>query len=255
MPPVEIIAHRGASFDAPENTLAAVELAWQQAADAVEIDCRLTEDGQIIVIHDRNTRRTSGESLRVDKQPFKKLRHLDVGLWKGPQFAGEPLPLLSEVIGSVPVGRRLFIEVKCGPEIIPPLTELLCSGGPLDRFVVISYDRQVVGQIKEQLPAVSALLIGRCGIRASATGSTIAKLIEIARDCKLDGLDLDAACRIDAEVLDAIQKAGLACYCWCVDEPSRAAQLIALGVKGITTNRPGLLREQLTEELMDPERD
>jgi glycerophosphoryl diester phosphodiesterase len=86
---LEIIAHRGASFDAPENTLASVHLAWQQHADAVEIDCRLSADGQIVVIHDAHTGRVAGRSLGIAETPYDQLRQLDCGRWKGPQWAGQ----------------------------------------------------------------------------------------------------------------------------------------------------------------------
>src|SRR5438128_11840999 len=85
----ELIAHRGASHDAPENTLAAVQLAWQQHADAVEVDVRISRDGQLVVIHDDNTLRTGKAARKVSDETLAELRSLDVGRWKGRQWSGE----------------------------------------------------------------------------------------------------------------------------------------------------------------------
>src|SRR5688572_31257071 len=79
---VEIVAHRGASFDAPENTVAAIKLAWEQKADASEFDIYLTKDGKIAVIHDKDTMRTAGVQKLVAESTLEELRKLDVGKWK-----------------------------------------------------------------------------------------------------------------------------------------------------------------------------
>ena len=89
---VEIVAHRGASADAPENTLASVKLAWKQHADAVEIDVYLTRDGKIVVIHDKNTKRTTGVDALVVRKSLKELRSLDAGSWKDPASGARSFP-------------------------------------------------------------------------------------------------------------------------------------------------------------------
>src|SRR5439155_19827959 len=104
-PKVEIIAHRGASWDAPENTVAAINLAWKQKADASEFDVFLSKDGKIIVIHDKDTKRVAGVDKQVIDQTFDELRQLDVGKWKGPNFAGEKIPTLAEMLATVPKGK------------------------------------------------------------------------------------------------------------------------------------------------------
>src|SRR3954468_15593010 len=116
-----IIAHRGASRDAPENTLAAVRLAWAQHADAVEIDVHLTRDGRLAVIHDPDTQRTTGVPRIVAQSTFAELSELDAGAWKNARFAGEKIPALEDVLAVVPDGKRLFVEIKGGPEVVPEL--------------------------------------------------------------------------------------------------------------------------------------
>ena len=126
---MEIVAHRGASFDAPENTVAAIKLAWEQKADAAEFDVFLSKDGKIVVMHDPNTKRIGGVDRKVVDQTLAELRKLDVGRWKDARFAGERMPTLEEMLATVPAGKRVFIEVKCGPEIVPELDRVLKASG------------------------------------------------------------------------------------------------------------------------------
>ena len=122
---VEIVGHRGASYDAPENTLASIRLAWQQQADAVEFDVWQSKDGQIVLLHDKDTKRTAGVEGKVDERTYAELSRLDVGSWKSPEFAGEKIATLSEALKLTPAGKRVFIEVKCGPEVVPELKRVL----------------------------------------------------------------------------------------------------------------------------------
>ncbi len=118
-PPVSplVVAHRGASHDAPENTLPAFRLAWEQGADAIEGDFFLTKDGHIVCTHDRMTGRLNPGKvkLQVADSTLAELQALDVGSWKGETWRGERMPTLAEVFATVPAGKRILIEVKCGP--------------------------------------------------------------------------------------------------------------------------------------------
>ena len=120
-----LISHRGASYDAPENTLAAINLAWERNTDAVEIDVHLTKDNRIVVIHNPNTWQTSSKYRCVKKQTLKKLKKLDVGKYKGEQWKNERIPLLEEVLETVPENKKLYIEIKCSTEIFPKLKSVL----------------------------------------------------------------------------------------------------------------------------------
>src|SRR6516225_8007886 len=124
---LEITAHRGASWDAPENTLAAVELAWRQGADAVEVDFRLTRDGHIVASHDDSTQRIAGVDVRVHESSLAELRELDFGGWKGAEFAGEPIPTFDELLATLPPGKRFYVEIKCGAEIAELLATAISS--------------------------------------------------------------------------------------------------------------------------------
>ena len=126
---VEIIAHRGASYDAPENTLEAVRLAWSQKADAVEVDVFLSKDGEVVLHHDATTKKLAGVDRKVVDQSYAELRQLDVGAWKGDQWYGVRIPKLDDVLATIPEGKRIFVEVKCGPEIIPALAKSFRQSG------------------------------------------------------------------------------------------------------------------------------
>src|SRR5690606_17417748 len=119
------VAHRGASYTAPENTLAAFDLAWQEGADGVEGDFRLTADGHIVCMHDANTERTAGQRLVVAESTLVELKSLDVGTWKHARYADERVPTLAEVLDTVPDGKLFFVELKTGPEIVAPLKQVL----------------------------------------------------------------------------------------------------------------------------------
>src|SRR4051812_29446250 len=123
---VPMVAHRGESHDAPENTLASFDLAWSRGDEAAELDIHLTKDGKLIVSHDPDTKRLpeGGVELVIKDHTADELRKLDVGSWKDPKFAGQRLPLLDEVLARLPAdpSRRQLIEVKVGPEAIPELT-------------------------------------------------------------------------------------------------------------------------------------
>ena len=150
---VEIIAHRGASHDAPENTLASVQLGWERNADAVEVDVYLSKDGKIVVIHDENTKRTTGHDGLVHKMTWAQLWKLDAGNWKNKKFKGEPIPLLSQLLETIPNGKYLVIEIKCGPEIIQPLVALLKkTKTPPSKTTIISFSFEVVTAAKKQFP-------------------------------------------------------------------------------------------------------
>ena len=242
------LPHRGASHDAPENTLAAVDHAWHLETDAVEIDCRLTQDGKIAILHDPDTRRTAGHALSVASHSLADLQTLDVGSWKGARFGGERIPSLSEVIATMPAKKRLFIEVKCGPEILPALiAELHNSGKSVNQFVVISYSLQVVSGVKQALPDVTAMLVARFDRQGGqAEPATVEQLVDLAASHGLDGLDLHSRGPFEEQTAFMLASRQLKFYVWTIDEPDEARRLIELGVQGIATNRPGWLREQLS---------
>lgn len=250
---VDVVAHRGASFDAPENTLAAERLAWQQGADAVETDIHLSKDGRIIVCHDKTAKRTAGRDAAIASLTFDELRGLDVGSWKDPKFAGEKMPTLDEQIALIPAGKRMLVEIKVGPEIVPELQRCLQRTGASEKNItVISFNYAALQAVRQALPRLRTLyLVGfklpdeKAKDPKAKKQPTLDEIIAQARAAKLTGLDLQHTWPLTPADVGKIKAAGLELHVWTVDEVVVAQHWMELGVASITTNRPGWLREQL----------
>lgn len=244
---MDIIAHRGASFDAPENTLAAIHLGWKQQADAVEIDVQFSKDGHVVVIHDDNTRKTAGVRKKVSAQAIGELQALDVGRWKDPKWAGERIPTLAQALAAVPDGKRLFVEIKCGPECIPKFVDdFKGSGRKPKQIVPIGFSLETMRRLKQALPALEVCWVADFNRTWNGGWTPSAeKLIAEAKEAGLDGLDLSGKGPVDTEFARKVHDTGLKLYIWTVDSPARAKELIEAGVDGITTNKPEWLRAKL----------
>src|SRR4051812_11957868 len=190
---MEIIGHRGASFDAPENTLAAVNLAWEQGADAVEVDVHLSRDRRVIVIHDDSTRKTAGIKKKVGEQNWAELQKLDVGRWKGPQWAAEHIPDLEQIMATVPKGRRLFVEVKCGDEFVEAASRCLKSSNA-PRLVMIGFSLETMKRVKKAFPHVEVCWIVefKRNVASRRWSPSPEQAIARATEGGLDGLDVGA---------------------------------------------------------------
>ncbi len=234
---VQFIAHRGASYLAPENTVAAANLAWELDADAVEIDIYLSKDGQVVVNHDRTTKRTGTENLVIAETLSDELRKLDVGQWKDEKYQGEKMPFLSEVLETVPKGKKLVIEIKCGPEVLPALKKAVIASGKKKQVVFIAFGWETILETKAQFPKNECYWL-------SSKEEGLAGRMEEAAKLGLDGVNLYHKL-VSPAVMDRAEQLGLDVLCWTVDDPDEAKRLVDLGLSGITTNRPAWLREQL----------
>jgi glycerophosphoryl diester phosphodiesterase len=244
----EIIAHRGESSLAPENTLAAFHLAWQRGADAVELDVHLTADGHLAVCHDHDTQRTTGRKLVIRRSTLAELRALDAGAWKGAQWAGQKIPTLAEVLDTIPEKRRLFVEVKSGPETVPALQKAVAASGRRpEQIVFISFHPPVIAEVKRRMPEHQALLLVslRPDKSTGRRSPTVEEVIAEAKQVHADGVGLSDDPSLDGPFVEKLRQAGLDLEVWTVDSPEAARRLIALGVRGITTNRAGWLKEHL----------
>ncbi|MBL9189210.1 MAG: glycerophosphodiester phosphodiesterase [Opitutaceae bacterium] len=245
----QIVAHRGASHDAPENTVAAAKLAWAQGADAVEIDIWLSKDGEAVVMHDATTKRTAGKDAPVVAQTLAELRQLDAGSWKNPTFAREKVPTLDELLATLPrePGKRIFIEIKTGPEIVPAMVAAIRRARLTPaQTVIISFKYDSLVASKKALPDYAALwLLGKPSTDPKKKSPTLDEVIRDCRAAQLDGLDLNHGWPLDSAAVKKIRDAKLQLHVWTVDDLAIARHWTALGVDSITTNRPGWLREQL----------
>lgn len=247
---VDFIGHRGASFDAPENTIASIRLAFEQDADASEIDIYLTKDKRIIALHDKTTKRTTGVDWKPGEHTLAELATLDAGSWKDKKFAGEPIPTLEAILDVIPPGKKLVIEIKSGPEILPYLQKILeASPKYPEQIVIIAFDWENITGAKQRMPKAPCYwLYGKTPHVDKKTGAVSDRPNELLARSKaagLDGLDIHYESEITPEFMKRMKAAGQELIVWTLDDPAAARRLANLGIAGITTNRPAWLREQV----------
>lgn len=245
----EFIAHRGASYLAPENTMASIQLAWEMDADAVEIDIYLTADGEVVLFHDKTTKRTGGRDKAVEGQTLEELSELDVGKWKGPQWEGEKIITLDEALATLPEGKRFIVEAKSGVEIVEPMLEAIeRAGHHPHQIVVIAFSYEVAAKTKKLKPQQQVLWLSgfRQDEKTGQWSPTMDELVEKALEANVDGLNLQwkGPATVEEDV-QKIRDAGLGYYLWTVDGIEDAEQAIEFGVDGLTTNRPAWIKKQL----------
>ena len=242
-----IVAHRGASHDAPENTLAAFRLAFEQGADAIEGDFHLTADGEVACIHDGRTGRCGDRDLAVAENPLALLREVDVGAWKSPRFVGERVPTLREVLAVVPPGKGMFIELKSGPAIVLAVRAAIeTSAVPASSLRVISFDAATIAVCRSAMPTIATTwLTGYRREREGGWSPQVDSILATLAGCGGDSLgtaaNLDVATPAFART---IREAGYGLHVWTVDDLVIADAFRALGVASITTNRPALFSRE-----------
>lgn len=226
-----VVAHRGASHYAPENTVAAAELAWEQNADAVEVDVHLTSDNQIAVMHDYNTKRTTGKMFKISDTPMDSLRTLEAGGFKAEKYRGEPVPVLSEIVETVPAGKKLFVEIKSDKKIVPVLKQKFGDHPKLDQFVFIAFNYETIVAAKKAFPKNEAYWL------SSKFKEDMKTEMQRVKDDGLDGVDLNYKI-ITPDLMAAAKELELGVHVWTVDDLEKAKELQKMGVIGITTNMP-----------------
>jgi glycerophosphoryl diester phosphodiesterase len=150
--PPFIIAHRGASADAPENTLAAFELALEQGADGIELDIHLSADDHPVVIHDFTLERTTDGAGPVNAHRVRQLKRLDAGGWYDRRFSGQRVQTLQEILERFRDRARFWLELKGGSALYPGIEERVVSMleiyDVIDRTMVQSFDHQAIGYVR-----------------------------------------------------------------------------------------------------------
>ncbi|MER6987861.1 glycerophosphodiester phosphodiesterase family protein [Saccharopolyspora hirsuta] len=250
---VAAIAHRGASAYAPENTLAAVRLGVQMRADLVEIDVQQSEDGALVVVHDNTLARTTDvEQKFPDRAPWRvsdftldEIRTLDAGSWKAPEYAGERVPTLAEVLDELQRGPSgLLLEAK-SPELYPGITERIADElrkrpewvrpDPKARNLVVqSFNWDFVRDFHGLLPGVQVGVLG---------APSEAELAEVATYSNQVNPNHAQA---TPEYIAAVHAHGMTINPYTVNDATLMRTLIDRGVDGIISDRPDVLREQMS---------
>jgi glycerophosphoryl diester phosphodiesterase len=263
-----VLAHRGASAEAPENTLPAFALAEIQGADALEIDVRLTADRVVVVQHDDTTDRLTNGRAPIRALTLDGLRRFDAGyrftMDMGKTFPyrgrGVVVPTLAEVLAAHPT-LGINVDLKDhDPEMARAAVETVHRAGAAHRTLLTSFDAGVLAEVRRIDPSMATGLAqaevrgfygaywrGRCvpGRRPRDTGERLRKAGRLAASAaalqvppRHRGLAL-----VTRGSVAAAHGAGLAVHVWTIDEPDEMRWLLAAGVDGIVSNRPGLARE------------
>ncbi|MGI8604662.1 MAG: glycerophosphodiester phosphodiesterase [Verrucomicrobiales bacterium] len=256
-----IVAHRGASAYAPENTMPAFQLAWDLNADGVESDVYLTRDGRVMVMHDKDTARTArGSKLIMNESNSEALRTLDVGAWRGSWFVGTRIPFLEEVLANTPPGKLQVIEIKDGVPTVAPVKEIIKKSGlPHDRVAIISFKFDVCIEARRLMPDFEVYLL-KDTKKNKETGEYLPypeDMLQKVKDAGLTGVDLEYH-PVNRKLVDEARALGLKFWVWTVDDEKAVEELTLLGVDAITTNVPNTARraaERSEHNAGDPERE
>ncbi|MEM9771470.1 MAG: glycerophosphodiester phosphodiesterase family protein [Cyanobacteria bacterium P01_D01_bin.73] len=230
----EIIAHRGSSAIAPENTLAAFEQAIADGADRIEMDVQQLADGTLIIFHDETLKRVAGVDEEIGNLNWSEARSFDVGQWFSPRFKGETIPLLTDVL-ELTAGRiALNLELKTNgyeTDLAIQVAQTVQDFGLESACVITSFQKAWIEQLKQTFPDLSLGLISTKSLPSDV----------------LDGLQVvsllaDALTPAD---LERYWQQSVKTWIWTVDGGAIARQWIQHGVDGIITNQPMQLREEL----------
>jgi glycerophosphoryl diester phosphodiesterase len=244
-----VIAHRGASAAAPENTLAAARLAVRHGADVVECDVHRTRDGELVVLHDRHVRRTTDGlrvlpgrgRLRVAELTLAEIKRLDAGSWFGGDYAGEQVPTLREWAEAIGGRAGLLIEMKhpsTYPGIEMDLTFELLSAPALVRaesrgqVTIQSFDHDWLQRFHGLMPHVPVGML--------TEERPTADLIDTAR--RFAHQVNPSVPAVDRETVQRLRDAGLRVSVWTPNSPRQLRRVVGYGVDGVITNHPHRLR-------------
>jgi glycerophosphoryl diester phosphodiesterase len=248
-----IIAHRGASSSAPENTLAAFRLAIEEAADGLEFDVRLSKDGHPMVIHDATLERTGRKAMKVAELTAAELGSTDVGSWfnvmhpkkADPVYKGETVPTLAATLDFLTGFRGLiYIELKCKDSEVEQLSRAVCksiSGSKLlPQIIVKSFKLSVIPRIRLGCPpARTAALFAPKIMRYLRKEK---HLVKIAEEFGADHLSLHYSL-VSRKLMKKVEKTRLKVTIWTADKPRWVKRGADLGLFAIITNDPGKLVE------------
>lgn len=233
-----VIAHRGASRAAPENTLSAMKKAIEYGADYAECDVFRTKDGEIVLFHDEEMERTTGQPGMIWEYTLAELREFEVGSWFSEDFSGEPIPTLREVIRLVKDHIKLNIEVKVSgkdPDIAQKVVDIIRSENFLEECMVTSFEKPVIEKVKEIAPEViTGFIFDEDHPPDIFEGSW-----EIV--CSKRNI-------VDKEFVRDAKQNGKRLFVWTVNYPSEMKKFINLGVDGIITDVPDLLKDILVKK-------
>ncbi|MBQ6248551.1 MAG: hypothetical protein IJK04_16900 [Kiritimatiellae bacterium] len=253
-----LIAHRGESADAPENTLPAYSLAVERGF-GFECDLYLSRDGRLFTFHDDTLALTTGgaDTRRCAEATWDELSRLDVGgwgKWKGSRFAGTRPALLEEVLELARDGRCIYIEVKAGPEAVEPIARVLAAQRRANtgNVLFISFHADVCAALKKRLPQYKVFWLSET---RDAKGEAVSPrdVVATLRRIGADGVDIhfDPAVHDDDYVRE-VRNAGFEFHAWVVNHPMKTLLVFCRGGQSVTTDCPKAQLDAMAAEIALP---
>jgi glycerophosphoryl diester phosphodiesterase len=233
---VEITAHRGSSFRAPENSLAAIRLAIAEGADYVEIDVQETADGQIVLLHDRDLLRTAGVNRGIWEIRADELADLDIGSWFDPRFRDERIPTLRQVIAEVRGKTRLNIELKFNghdQRLSERVLEIVADEQFGEQCIITSISFEAIDEIRRRQPQ---LRVGYIVLRSIGDVTR--------RDVDLLSVSVG---QVTDRLLHQAKAGNKEIHVWTVSDPAVASVLVDRGIDNLITNDPARMIAMLRE--------
>ncbi|NLF71498.1 MAG: glycerophosphodiester phosphodiesterase [Candidatus Anammoximicrobium sp.] len=241
--PREVVAHRGFSAAAPENTLAAIRQAISAGADGCEFDVYRCRDGAVVLMHDATVDRTTSGRGKVTELTLAELKQLDAGQWKAAQYAGEKVPTLEEALQQLKdSGCQAVIEIKM-EGIAQQVVDAVRAAGMLDQATVIAFSKDVVRDVRRLAPELPCAWL--CSPKTAGTAAEQAAwLADQAAECGTKLVDLNYGA-LSPSLLDELRRRGLTVWAWTVNDPLVIEALAGWGVVSITTDYPDRARAVL----------
>lgn len=237
----KIIAHRGASGYAPENTFAAFDKAVEYEADYIELDVQMCKDKELVVMHDATVNRTTNSKGAIKDLNLVTLQELDAGSWYHSTYKGEKIPTLKEVVNRYKDKAGLLIEVKY-PEIYPGIEKEIAKvvKDVADKEIIIqSFNINCLKRIKKFAPNLSTcLLLNGYETINKQTAETYLKTVKYVSP---------PSYTINQSLVETIKSEGLQVFAWTVNYRSHFMNLVDLGVDGIVTDYPDILKGKKEE--------
>jgi glycerophosphoryl diester phosphodiesterase len=234
-----VIAHRGASSYAPENTIAAFKKAVDMGFDLIENDVRRTIDGTIVVSHDGSLDRCTDGSGQIAELTLDQVKAASAGIKFAPEYKDERIPTLEEALKAVPANVGYCIELKV-PGLAEDVVRTVEQAGHVGRTVIFAFDGSNGPIVKAANPLISFLHL--VGGPAEEKIARVPKIIEDAMMYQADIVGI-AHNLLSPELVNAARHRGLSVWVWTVDDFERARECVLGGVDGIISNKPDVARE------------
>jgi len=215
---------------------------FNQHADGVEVDIRLTADKEIICHHDKNALRTTGTDRLIREMTLDEVSLLECGSWFGEAWRGEKVPELTKILSILPKGKEIFIEVKTNEVIVPYLIEdIYHQNIDIHKITIISFFPEVIRSVKKHNPKLKCNLL----IAFDYKRIEVNEILDSVLSIDANGVGAQNHDRLNEELIGSLKEIGKSTHVWTVDSNKEAERYLKLGINSITTNKPLFLRKHL----------